>query len=320
MNSQYLRFADMITNAVEQEFHKYDFDATCKQMSVDETGSYISIKDRPYLLERDAFTQMVKIVTPSNNGRNNSVAIADYLWNNKGNGIFQYAVQKHLNEHPNQEFMVRTYDNSVRAFLSPNYAKMNNSTVILRVADIINENKMINDDFRVVESKIDRDYMRVKLIFEDYDNGQYGTGIYFSNNELGNGSVAFHSLVKRASCDNSLISADNMSLYHRGDIFSRLSLVEPELIASVNHSATLLKLLSNSRHTTFTPEQHTTIVNAIKERYLLSDEFVERMDKGSEGERNLWGIVNGITFAAKEMKDREYYEQVASKIMDKYLK
>jgi hypothetical protein len=320
MNSQYARFADMISNAVDQEFHKADFTAPCRRMRIDETGEFLYVNDYPYFLERDAFTQIVKVIAPTNNGRNNGVAISDYLWNNKENGIFQYAFTQHILENPEQEFLVRTYDNSIRAFLSPNYAIMNNAAVIMRVAAIINDNKLVNQDFRVVESKIERDVLRVKLIFNDYDSGQYGTGIYFTNSEVGNGSVAFHSLVKRAICDNSLLSADNMSLYHRGDIYNRLTLIEPELINSVNYSAQLMQLLNVSRRTTYTPEQIETLTTAIKERYNLSDDFVQRMEDGRENENNLFGIVNGITYAAKDMKDREHYEQIAAKIMNKYMK
>lgn len=319
MNSQYDKFSGMMNDAVEHDFHKLDFVSTCRQMSI-EDNTTILVNNKPYELEQDAFTQMVKIISPVKNGRNNSIAIADYLWHNKSNGIFQYALDKHLNAHPNQEFLVRTYDSSIRAFLSPNYAVMNNASVIMQVAAIINDNKMVNEKFRVVESNVSRDSMRVKLLFTEYDAGQYGTGIYVTNNELGNGSVAFHSLVKRASCDNSLISADNMALYHRGDIYNRLNAIEPELIASVNHSGNLLKLLYNSRHITFTPAQLETVIETIKDRYLLTDEFVEYMVDGMEGENNLFGIVNGITYAAKQYKDREHYEQIAAKLLDKYLK
>lgn len=322
MSNGYDKFQDMFSEVLSLDVHKYDFRAACREMVVTDDGNLV-IQGEPYELEYTAFSHLVKqivdVTTPSG-VRASKTSVVDYLWKNRHNGIFQYAMEKHIDEHPDKEFLVRAYKNSVRAFVSPNYAVLNNSAVMMNVMSVLGKNNFITDDFHVAESVVERDEIRIKIVIEEHREGHYGTGLYFTNNELGAGSVTFHSLVKRHSCDNSLVAAENRSLYHRGDIDSRFSLVEPDLVNSIRHSSTLLQMIEESRHKTLTAIQMDMMISKLKERYSLSEAFVERIYEGSEGQMNLWGIVSGITWASKTMRDREQYEAIAGKLLIDKLK
>lgn len=321
MNKNYQKFMGMFEETLREEAFKVDYPVETSDLTVNSDGTLTVNNVGTFGLEFNAFSQLFQRMVTIGDGetvRQTKMPVVHYLWNEQDTGIMQYAMERHLEKEGNQNWIMRTYGKSVRAFLSDTYSVINNSHVMANVIQTINNHNLVSDDFRVLdESNLGRDSFKIKLLFKNQNNGEYGSGLYFANNELGFGSISFHSLVKRTVCDNSIVSADNLSLYHRGDVLGRLSGIEDDLVRSLEHSSILFKNLHRSRD--FPIPNMDNVLEHLQGRYNFTVDFMENVKKGTEGEHNVFGIVNGITYAAQFTDERERYEQIAGKILGTYV-
>lgn len=323
MNNQLNKFVEMIEQSVELDTKKQDFVIACDDIAVSPNKQRsLRLNGTNYELDFYAFNSLIHQLVKVNSTplqRRSKITLSEYLWNNQDNGIFRYAVNQHLGENRDKQFLVRLFEDKIRVFLKPTYSILNNSDTMLSVMRFLGSNQLLTDEFKVVEHKFNRDFIKIKMLLNDRTNDEYGRGIYFSNNEIGEGGISFHSLVKRHICDNSIISAENFLLYHRGDVQNRLANVESSLLDSLEYSSNVVHFLESSKN--YPVYAMPVLLDNFKKEYSASDEFIQHMeDEINRTSNTMFGFTQGITWAAQFTSEREEWEHIAGKILNVYEK
>lgn len=219
------------------------------------------------------------------------------------------------------KLLVRGYDNDARAILSDKYATLDNVD-ILQMADEV----LAGIPFKVVESGkyyskndgIQRDEMglriMVKTIKTDDDKSPYGLGVMIRNGETGEGASEVRPLVWRHSCFNSIVfkqskdgEQQGLRLTHLGSKGAKLNLLASAVFEALPMAeAGLVKFLETKR----IEIDLAAVISKLGEDQGWSEEISNQVLIGSEGSQSVYGLVNGLTFAAHEV-DLSLFDRVA---------
>jgi len=132
-------------------------------------------------------------------------------------GLLQYNVNGWFNQTPETR-MVRTLDNTARAFLSDSYRRIDNFEIAETVIPIIGE----MEDARIESCEVTDQKMYIKVINPRLENevkkgDVVQAGMVISNSEVGLGSVKIQPLIYRLVCLNGMIAEDaGVRKYHIG--------------------------------------------------------------------------------------------------------
>jgi len=281
-------------------------------------GIYVDGEWGSMFIERQAFVRLFSELIQKAQG-DKPAYVARFLFDNQS--VMCENTVEYLNRivrADQKQFLFRAYDNNLRAVLTTNYTPINNFNVIAYTLQALKESDQL-ENARLIEtqSRFNRDNMVIKFIVDDHQEGQYGSGMMIYNGEVGDVGLGFAPLVKRTSCDNSIVGERKFAVYHRGDTNTRLNNIKPFIVNAIGSGSPILQRLLYAKKSELLPsEQFEEMVKRQAVRYGFSESFVTSLYEGTEGKQNLYGLVNGITHAAKfEGENREQFEKIACDIL-----
>ncbi len=227
----------------------------------------------------------------------------------------------------NGKAFVRTYKDRVRAFLSTSYVPFDNTKLLEMAGKAVDQVEQstnapveMNPNMCIVTPNAVHARITVRTfgVQERGGSNEYGVGVYIGNDETGNGRLRMLPGIQRGSCQNSLLLnwEKGVNLTHRG-----LYSINERVIAAAMLEAFNLGLEGLDR---FLEAQEIEIPDIAKE----IEEFAKKKGwsisvkndilVGTEGQSSLFGLVNGITHAAKKVssdEDRVNMEILAGEVL-----
>lgn len=249
-----------------------------------------------------------------------SNSVINHFWQNGEIGKFallQHTGNAFNNSYPivEKDLCFRFYKDICRASVSDQYGSILNTQLLEALEQPLS---LLSEDYRVIEYHIDRDTLMVKALYKDFnvEDGSYGLGVYIYNDEVGRGALRLGTLIKRGRCDNTTILSNVKTLYHRSNVYERLSHFLPDF--SISLKETEQYIINFSKLKNIPLKNFTEEIQAFQKKYQLTTEQVLEFEHGM-GEYNLFGWCNGITAMAKlfEGERRTDFEMMAGDIMMK---
>ena len=227
--------------------------------------------------------------------------------------------------------MIRVLDNSVRAFMSDRYRRLDNLELCAAVLPVINDMKSANiESCEVTPSHLYIKVVNRKLKAEVRVGDVVQAGFVVSNSEVGLGSLRVEPLVFRLICKNGLICKDlAQKKYHVGrqvnlsddsayELYSDDTLAQDDkaffmkvqdIVRAAVDETKFMFTVDKMREATQIPLDH----NPVKSVELLADKFLltenERGDILRQlfmaGDNSRYGLVNAVTSASKIAKSYE---------------
>lgn len=210
-----------------------------------------------------------------------------------------------------KSWFTRTYQNNVRAILSDRYAAVQNSLLLQRVQDalgLLTEQAGKPVQPELIRSFINPDDLHLRFrikggdILPPGENGPYGLGIMIKNDEIGMGRIKALPMLWRGVCDNSAVFTDSEYAVNMTHIGNGQLLTEQVALA-IGHAITvggdLLTRFLNMRQIAL-PNIFETITK-IAEQEEWATEVTDAVRLGTEGNSSLYGLFNGVTYAAQHV-------------------
>lgn len=309
----------------EHDTHKADYRGAAQSFTFNETSRLVP-SDGQYSVTpldptRWAWGQIFQKLGPVVLGGNRTLP-AEYL----------LALKPHqraalLNDHiagAKQDWLVRSYDDQVRAVLSDKYAPISNTEmldIVNRVAEGTTQTHSVTRD-----SSVSPDSLNLRIIWKDVEtgddskgNGRWGIGVGVTNGEIGNRRGGIYPLIKRHSCDNSILfdlEGQKYEFLHLGSVHAKLANVKAAIGNALPFAAQLLDQLIQADAVEI-PNIEDVIAGICIERG-WDEKTKIRIAQGAEGQATKLGVVNGITFAAHAVEnpdDQTLYQLFGGSIL-----
>lgn len=193
------------------------------------------------------------------------------------------------------------FDGSVcRAVLSDQYTVFDNSTLAEGLLEIM------GDGYSIIRPYYDHDSLHLKFVtMSDPGDGNYAYGVYVGNGEIGNRALTVGGFVQRHSCTNSIILTDkNWRQEHRyGTTHEFLLQAKIWMMRAAQFSIDAREQFAKKAMDEI--GDFADVVSALCKRKGLTNEVRDNVLIGSEGAGNLFGLVNGLSWAAHQQDDQE---------------
>lgn len=209
-------------------------------------------------------------------------------------------LNRHLGNMPNGSgrFMVRTYDNTVRAVLSEDYTPIANTELLEMVQSVIETEKATG--VKTVRPFLTPDSLSLRTVWRNINRGggSWGIGVYISNGEIGNNRLRMYPLLQRHSCTNSIIveSGKGVEFIHRGSRAAKMVIMRSVMAEMFPLAAQALEKMIEAEAEQL--PSFMSVLDGLATRYEWSDEVKLNVALGSEGRQTRAGLVNGVTYAA----------------------
>lgn len=225
-------------------------------------------------------------------------------------------------------FRLRTYtDGTCRAFVTDKYAPIDNRWYLETLAEFIPGGRFSH--WRGDEDSIYGNILIPDTIM-DYgaDDSDYGGMISVGNCEIGTRRISQTPSLFRAICMNGCIwgqtSGEKIRRVHRGNI--ELDTLKLEIAQNIQHQIPLLApgikqfLATRSLETGKASVKGVvaTIASDNKLSKREATEFLEQYVTMEIGERNLFGIINGLTRAGQKFDNKTWvkFDEIAGSLLD----
>lgn len=226
-----------------------------------------------------------------------------------------------------KQFRLRTYtDGTCRAFVTDKYAPVDNRWYLESLAEFIPGGRFSH--WRGDEDTIYGNILIPDTIMDyDSDDSDYGGMISVGNCEIGTRRISQMPSLFRAICMNGLIwgqtQGEKIRRVHRGNI--DLDKLKFEIAANIQHQIPLLapgiKQFLATRSMETGKASVKGIVASISSDYKLSKreatEFLNQYGEFEAGNRNLFGIINGLTRAGQKFDNGTWvkFDEIAGSLM-----
>jgi hypothetical protein len=196
-------------------------------------------------------------------------------------------------------WMVRTCDDKARAFLGGAYqTRISNTEVLSRIQGALAEARL--PQVEVGAASVNPDGMIVRIGMVTNAHGGYSLGVAATNDETGRGSIRVMPYIKRTSCDNSLVIDDDggVNQRHTSDpdyVFDRI------MLALKNAFKLSAEWLEKFRQTEdMRLPAFSDLIADMAKTYGWSTDQAASVATGTENNRTVFGIINGITWMAHD--------------------
>lgn len=248
-----------------------------------------------------------------------------------------------FDQNEDKQFLVRTLDGNVRAFLSDRYKPIDNWFILNAILPVVQE---FGNDVRVASNSITDTKMYVQIVKRDLQveiakGDIVQAGVIITNSEVGAGRVNIESMVWRLLCTNGMIGSSLLRKNHAGrkigesesdyDIYAN-DTIKAELKA---YRLRIRDIFRNA----FTMAAFSQVTDKIKEavgdkivkptktienvtkRFSLPESDKDKIVENMAFENNFtrWGAINGITAIAKFLDDRDCqydYERIGNQLLE----
>jgi hypothetical protein len=228
---------------------------------------------------------------------------------------------------PDKKFRLRTYtDGTCRAFVTEQYAPIDNRWYLETLAEFIPGGRFSH--WRGDEDTIYGNVLIPDTIM-DYgaDDSDYGGMISVGNCEIGTRRISQTPSLFRAICMNGCIwgqtSGEKIRRVHRGNI--ELDKLKLEIAQNIQQQIPLLapgiKQFLATRAMDTGKASVKGIIASVSSDYKLSKkeatEFLEQYVTMEAGERNLFGIINGLTRAGQKFDNKTWvrFDEIAGSLL-----
>lgn len=308
-------FASLIEKARDFDSRKVDFDVDYKPGFAPSGKMFMGKGDQevgPFDLSDNALWQLCNRLGSGTFGKGNNKSLpheAIGLW--LKDEAYAPHVAGLLNDHierTDKKHFVRTYENTARAVLSGRYATVQNTDLLEKVDEAITLlGQQAGKDVtpQIFRSTVTPDnlYLRFRFLSAEVmpggENTPYGFGALITNDEIGRGRVKVLPGLWRGSCDNTGYFEDGdmaINMRHVGD----QQLIAQNIALVIAHSIKLggeyLNMLMASKKIEL--PNIFSIISNMAESEGWSVEMTDTVRLGTEGQNNLYGLFNGITYAA----------------------
>jgi hypothetical protein len=216
-----------------------------------------------------------------------------------------------------ENWFIRTYKDSVRATLTDHYAPLGNTELLEVVRDLAVESDLHG---KMIRPYIGPHEMHLRMMTDDRDNGNYGTGVYIGNGEIGNRRISIFGVVQTTSCTNSQIITEG------GLIRKHMFMTTEELKYMVHVAIGKAFEVSDKMWKNFAVAERkklpslTDTLDMLRKKHNLSKEVRDAALAGSNNSHTVKGVIDGLSFAAHSVeglsqKDRVDLETMAGAIL-----
>jgi hypothetical protein len=229
---------------------------------------------------------------------------------------------------PDKQFRLRTYkDGTCRAFVTDKYAPIDNRWYLETLSEFIPGGRFSH--WRGDEDTIYGNILIPDTIM-DYgaDDSDYGGMISVGNCEIGTRRISQTPSLFRAICMNGCIwgqtAGEKIRRVHRGNIV--LENLKLEIAENIQHQIPLLapgiKQFLATRSLETGKASIKGVIAAVSSDYKLSKKeasaFLDQYVTLESGERNLFGIINGLTRAGQTFDNKTWvrFDEVAGNLLE----
>lgn len=216
---------------------------------------------------------------------------------------------------PERQWFVRGYQEEVRAILSDRYAVIDVTETLEWAKDALDSNNE-GIGFRFVRPVVTPDVLHLRILYNDIDTGpggHYGIGGYLSTGEIGNRRIGVYPLIQRHACDNSIVIPSGQFMWEHTHVGRRLLLkqmFQTAIFEVLDGAISALEALLESDKVEIA--NFTKHVQKLAEARGWSADFADQVVFGSEGHSTVFGLVNGISYAAHSVEDPDEQAGVQS--------
>lgn len=206
-----------------------------------------------------------------------------------------------------RQWFIRQYGDQARAVLTDRYARIDVTETLKWVKEAL-DSKGGGDGVKLYGAHVSQDVFHLRMITNTFDvgsdgGGTYAVGAYFTTGEIGQRRLGVYPLVQRTSCLNSLIYSGQGAYEHmhagRRDILREVFLTH--IFAALEGAVEALKRLIRADQVEI--EDFASYVSGLSKRHGWAEGVEHRILIGSEGHETLWGVVMGVSAAAKEVEN-----------------
>jgi len=215
-----------------------------------------------------------------------------------------------------QDWYIRAFKDNARAVLSKRFAPVDTLECLQWTKQALDTQPGLAVQFRNVY--LDENTLRASILVRDLTipqgkhDGKYGVGVDIGTGEIGNHTLWARPFVQRTSCMNSITVNTDMSFEHR-HIGVREHLARSFVLAvwdAVRGTEDVLRRLVSSLEEPL--PQLTKVIDDMATRNGWSEDTAYAVAMGTENENSLWGLVQGVSYAANQMADIEAQMQMHS--------
>jgi hypothetical protein len=309
--------------SAELDTHKHDHIAYASQLKFDDNAELhvptTLMGNLPPLKPTDwAWGQLFSKLGPTVYGRGSQKTLpSDYLL-----AIPRDLLATNLNRHllnANKQWMVRAYDNHVRAVLDSKYPTIQNTELLQIIDAMLDDNAAGFPDLKVVRPDVTPDDLNIKTVWKDISGRNYGIGVYVGNGEIGNRKLRCLPMIQRHSCTNSIIfdGENGLEMVHRGSSATMRVQLKAAFVNIFHTSFELAEAMIRAEEERI-PE-FADVIKGLSIQYGWSDDVTASVLIGTENQQTRAGIVNGISWAAHEAvqdaNDQTDLEVLAGRIL-----
>ena len=207
---------------------------------------------------------------------------------------------------------IRACEDSCRAVLDSGYPRIWNTEVLRQLRRALDkglEGDYSTSGLNAQRSFVSADELFIRLWWQGSGTGNYRIGIAIGNGEIGNRTFSGYPCVQRHSCENSIMTTQISTLtgqessfrlvHYRGASANAMMIqFYAALPGLIGASAVLINRMIEAEAIAL-PNFH-QILNGLAVEHGWKPDLLDRVQEGTEGQRTLAGVVNGISFAAHE--------------------
>ncbi len=328
MNTVNITVPQLLELAQEQNAQRHDYRATTESLFVNQDGqldanNYEVVNGTgpaPLKLTKHALGQIASRLGISY-GR-------AFLGNNENlpSSIVADILNHFLDTNDGKTFLVRQFGLNVRGILSDRYLIMDHQWVLQQALT-----SMTNPDTGEVAQhlvapgwRLEPDYMQASIILRttrpDGGDGAYGLGASIRNGTVGNASTGVASIVMRGACTNTIRERrSDWTVRHIGStqiLALRESLIIGAFGEAFQYSQELVDAMIRSRQQRL-PNVF-DIISKMVEGQKLPSSVESLVVSGTEQQESLFGLVNGITYAAHKAHADELIDADTSEDLEAF--
>lgn len=242
----------------------------------------------------------------------------------KLSNLFNFHLEKTVEEDGDREWLVRTKGNTCRACLSNRYGIIDNEHIAHNLYE-----RFKDSNIDVVGSGLSDNYMNIRLILNDLqlnagtlekrDNLHFG--IHCINSEVGASSVIIYPMIFRLICTNGMIAVK-----HKGNVFKQRhtissedtqSAIDEKISSILEEGKEQMELFAGARERKVKEPER--VIENIVNHERLPVSLTERVVNSylEEPEPTEYGVLNAFTRTARNLnfEDRVELERLAGNLL-----
>ncbi len=296
-----LTVGDLIDVNTEYEVWKRDYNILASEIALTDDGRFhldTTSEDHGFEIEDHALRQVCEMLGRAATGKRIPFEYVRHLIQNHPD-MYQYILARHAADRGDKGIQLRTYHDSIRGYMGDKYSGIGN-VEMLEILDVALRDKADNK-YELIRPFIGRDGLTVRVMARNVNlpNGDsvYGMGVVIRTGEIGNISPCVCPFIQRHSCTNSTVwTEEAFKLKQVGDKEAKITLLAAAIIDKLGESAEMLNRMMEARMAKL--PKIDTVISKLVENNGWSEAVSMQIVRGTEGEKTVAGLVNGITFAA----------------------